>query len=329
LRLPSLTRVRLGTGLAWASIAGRRAPLFVGWSLTDACEGSCLYCGRPPRGSLGLDETRALSLVDEMTDAGVCRVSLTGGNPLLYPSVLLVAERLARGGVEVTLNSNGERLRAMAAELRDVVRAVTVSVDGGRSAHDAQRGDGSWRVAVEGAQAARSAGITVSLHAVITALNIGAVGDLLDLAGELDCRVGFTIVEETPAMRRRDLRSLFPTPQQWRGVVDDLLARKRAGERRIQNSVAGLQYLRHWPEYRPIRCSAGLVYARIETDGRLYGCGNLVVDGGGPSLDGRTFSEVFDRLARRECRACWCDTRVEMNLILERSPSALRAAWKR
>ncbi len=324
-----LGRLRTGGAVALASLAGRRRPLFVGWSLTDACDGACSYCGRPDRGLDGFSGERAVSLADEIAAAGVLRVSLTGGEPLLHPAALAVAERLHRSGVTVALNSNGGELARHADRLAHVISSVTVSIDGDREAHDAQRGEGSWQRAVTGARAAREAGLPVNLHTVITAKNTHAVDEALDLAIALDGRVGFSVLEHGPAMDRKDLDDLLPTPEQWRAVVDDLLARKRLGEPRIQNSTAGLRHLRHWPDHHPIRCSAGLVYARIEPDGRLYGCGNLVDAGDGPDLHEMTFRDAFAALPRRDCEACWCDTRVEMNLVLAGRPTALRAAWVR
>ena len=164
---------------------------------------------------------------------------------------------------------------------------------------------------------------------MVSVPTLGEVGAMLALAERLNCKAGFTVVEDVPAMGRRDLKPLTPTPAQWRAVVDELLARKAAGERRIQNSVAGLKYLRRWPEYAPIGCSAGLVYARIEPDGRLFGCGNLVSSTPGEDLGERSFGDAWEDLTRDRCEACWCDTRVEMNLILAGVPSALRAAWTR
>lgn len=320
---------RLGPSVLAAVLADRRRPLFVGWSLTDACNADCGYCGRPTRGLDGFDRARALALAEEMVDAGVHQVSLTGGEPLVHPDLAALADRLAGGDVRVNLNTNGALLPDHVGRLRDSLSSVTVSLDGGRSEHDALRGAGSWQRAVHGARAARTVGLPVDLHAVITAHNAGAVGELLDLAGTLDGKVGFSVLERVPAMGHKDLVDLIPSPSQWRRVVDELLQRKRSGDRRILNSSAGLRYLRHWPDHAPIRCSAGKVYARIEPDGRMYGCGNLVSAGEGVDLTRRSFADAFAALPRRACEACWCDTRVEMNLVLAWRPSALRAAWGR
>ena len=270
-----------------------------------------------------------MALVDEMRHAGVVRVSLTGGEPLLHESCLELVEALSRAGIAVSLNSNGELVPRHAARLAGGLSGLVVSIDGGEAAHDEVRGRGSWGRAVAGARAARRAGIPVALHTVVTAANLDQTGAVLALADELDGRAGFTPIEDVPAMERRELEALRPDPDGWRALVDDLLARRRAGDRRIQNSPAGLRYLRNWPVHAPIRCSAGRIYARIEPDGTMFGCGNLVLEAGPPSVADTSFADAFAALPSRDCRACWCDTRVEMNLILAGSPSAIRAARAR
>ncbi len=327
MKLP--TKIRMGAQMAAAAVFGRRRPVFVGWSLTDTCNLSCDYCGRWDRGSSEMPNERMLEVAREMVDAGVQRVALTGGEPLVHPMCLPIVDLLAAAGVDVTIHSNGLLVPKHLGALTGKLAGLTVSVDGGPVAHDIQRGAKAHQRAVTGARAARSAGLSVDLHMVVTRHNLGEAEAVLELAGSLGGKAGFTIVRDTPAMGRRDLAPLTPKPEEWHRFVDDLIARRKAGDKRIQNSIAGLEYLRNWPVYAPITCSAGVVYARIEPDGSLYGCGNLVRKPTGRTLATESFGEAFKALVPDSCRACWCDTRVEMNLILSGSPSALHAAWLR
>ncbi len=323
-----LGKVKMGADIVRAATMGTRTPIFVGWQLTDACNLSCDYCGRWDLGRPELGDARMLALVDELADAGVRRIALTGGEPLVHRLCLAIARKARRRGMQVSLNSNGILVPRYLDQLVEAVDTVTISIDGDARRHDANRGEGSWAAAVDGARAAVDAGLPVNLHCVVTRHNHDAVDAVLDLAGQLGGTAGFAPVQDVPGMERRDVAALKPDPAWWRATVDDLLRRKAAGDRRIQNSAAGLRYLRHWPVYAPITCSAGLIYARIEPDGRLFGCGNLVL-GEGPSLADHGFAEAFAALAQRSCQDCWCDTRVEMNLVLVGDPSALAAAFYR
>jgi len=308
---------------------GRRSPLLVGWSLTSSCNRACIYCGRKDAGGMELQGDRAVAAAAEMAAAGVIRVSFTGGEPLLHPRLEEIARLLWRRGVQVSLNSNGALLPGALPRLGQYLCGVTISLDGGEPAHDALRGEGSFREVLAGAQAARAHGLPVALHAVLGRANLDQTGALLRVAENLDASIGFTPLEQVPAPAGMDLQPMLPTPKRWRETVDDLIRKKRAGQYRIQNSVAGLRYLRNWPTWQPIRCCAGLVYVRIQPDGSIYGCGNLTGEDLAPSLADTNFTQAFDAVPPGSCRACWCDTRVELNLLLSGSPSALAAAAKR
>ena len=101
---------------------------------------------------------------------------ITGGEPLLSPELTLaVIDRLAAGGVGVTLNSNGWFVdEAMAARLGEVPGLhVHVSLDGSRpDIHDASSGvPGSWRRAVAGMHHMLENGIAVHGVHVVTPEN--------------------------------------------------------------------------------------------------------------------------------------------------------------
>ncbi len=106
-------------------------------SLTDRCSLRCTYCmpaeGLPwlPGASL-LTTPELLRLVGVAVAHGVRRVRLTGGEPLLRPDVVDVVAAIAAlpDRPEVSLTTNGLRLPALAAPLRDAgLRRVNISLD--------------------------------------------------------------------------------------------------------------------------------------------------------------------------------------------------------
>ena len=310
-----------------ASVLDRRKPLFTSWALNDACNLSCSYCGRGQGRQAGLPHSHMLRLVREMAEAGVARVNLTGGEPLLHPACVQLVDAIASEGMAVTLSTNGLLLPRHLERIAPALDHVTISLDGRPAVHDSIRGEGTWKLAVEGARAASGAGVPVSLHTVVTSrtANPADADAVLDVAREVGCQAGFTVLRVGPGMSRPGVEGLFPSVPGWRRTVDHLHALQAAGDRHVQNSTPGLLHLRSWPDDVPIRCCAGIVYARVESDGRLYACGDLVRESGGIDLQHRTFKEAFELLEPGSCQACWCDTRVEMNLLLAGSP---RALWK-
>jgi cyclic pyranopterin phosphate synthase len=112
----------------------RVPPRSVRLSLTDRCDLACVYC-RPSRNDgyleRRLDEEAWRAMVRALVGAGVRRIRITGGEPLLHPKVL---ERVAFAASleieDLALTTNATRLRALARPLRDAgLRRLTVSLD--------------------------------------------------------------------------------------------------------------------------------------------------------------------------------------------------------
>jgi GTP 3',8-cyclase len=133
-------------------------------SLTDRCDLACVYC-RPSRSDgyleKRLDEDAWRAMARGLVQAGVRRVRITGGEPLLHPRVVERVAYLASLGLDdLALTTNATRLRALARPLRDAgLERLTVSLDSlvpERFARITRGGDLAEVLA--GVEAARAAG---------------------------------------------------------------------------------------------------------------------------------------------------------------------------
>src|SRR5262249_40184190 len=149
-------------------------PRSVRLSLTDRCDLACIYC-RPDKQDGYLEDrleveawkTMALGLVR----AGVRRVRLTGGEPLLHPAVVEVVSFLGTLGLDdLALTTNATRLERHAKPLRAAgLGRVNVSLDTLDPARFRRmtRG-GKLDVVLRGIDAALAAGFDeVKLNAVV------------------------------------------------------------------------------------------------------------------------------------------------------------------
>jgi len=85
------------------------APFLVVWNYTGACNLRCLHCYRSA-GAEGPEELSAgerLGVVDELADAGVVAVALSGGESLIRPDVYEVIRRVKARGMYAALATNG------------------------------------------------------------------------------------------------------------------------------------------------------------------------------------------------------------------------------
>ncbi len=111
-------------------------PRSVRLSLTDRCDLACVYC-RPHRHDGYVEEEERLdfdawrTMVDGLVGAGVRRVRITGGEPLLHRDILRVVEYLATRDLDdLAITTNATRLEKLAQPLRDAgLRRVNVSLD--------------------------------------------------------------------------------------------------------------------------------------------------------------------------------------------------------
>ncbi|MDP9434404.1 MAG: GTP 3',8-cyclase MoaA [Actinomycetota bacterium] len=169
-------------------------------SVTDRCNFRCPYC--MPRELFGPDHaflprSELLSydeigrVVRAFASAGVTKVRLTGGEPLLRRDLAVLVEIVAAtpGVDDVALTTNGSLLAAQAAALRDAgLRRVTVSLDSLDPDVFQQMADTKVKLAtvLEGIAAARDAGLgPVKLNTVLRrGVNDAGLVDLVDFARE-------------------------------------------------------------------------------------------------------------------------------------------------
>ncbi|MFH1437304.1 MAG: radical SAM protein [Pseudomonadota bacterium] len=307
-----------GLRIAACRLPWVRRPLFVGWAITNRCNLKCSYCSRPMRGSAELSTPDMLRIIDQMADCGTIRVSFTGGEPLLRDDIGRLVSRAGRCGLQVSINTNGILLADRLSEISEA-REITVSLDDVEGRGAPLRKGLDLRLVTQGIRAARKRGISVTLHTVLTKHNLGEVDALLDFARRCDTGVSFTPVELQPPFEKI-AQKFMPEPGALRAAVRKLMARKAGGNARIRNSMAALRYLLNWPSPNNATCCAGIMYCRIEPDGFLYPCGNLISRPQGLSCAAMGFGQAFRKLEPQRCYDCWCDTRIEMNFVYALNP---------
>lgn len=171
-------------------------------SVTDRCNLRCTYCmpaeGIRPKGHreiLTMEEI--VRLVGIWTGAGVRRIRLTGGEPLVRRDVeTLVAGLRALPGIEtITMTTNGIRLAPMARTLKesglDRVNVSLDTLDPDRYRTLTRCGD--LGAVLEGIGAAQAAGLVpVKINVVaMQGVNDTEIGDFLRFAVERSLEIRF------------------------------------------------------------------------------------------------------------------------------------------
>jgi len=165
------------------------APLLVSWQITRDCDLCCLHCctesapGKRLPDELDADE--AMRVADEIIRLGVPYVMLCGGEPLVVPHFLALAEKLGHAGVRLKIESNGQRFDTAVAErlARLPIRSVQISLDGDtEETYARQRVGASLAAAHAACRAVRAAGMPLEITFAPTRINLHEAGQVIERA---------------------------------------------------------------------------------------------------------------------------------------------------
>lgn len=162
------------------------------WNATKTCNLECVHCyadaeTRRFAGELTTDEARVM--IEDLADFKVPALLISGGEPLVRPDILDLADYATSLGVRVTFSTNGtlidEKKAKRIASLG--VTYVGISVDGAEDRHDHFRGRaGAFRDAIRGIRNCRAAGIRVGVRFTVTQENVGQLDDVFRIVEKED-----------------------------------------------------------------------------------------------------------------------------------------------
>jgi radical SAM protein with 4Fe4S-binding SPASM domain len=174
------------------SVRRPKPKAFARFHLTRRCQLECIHCyseSGPHLSSAGeLPVERWIQLVDEFAENGGERILFTGGEALVYRGCIDIMRRAKERGLEVTLFSNGILIKRYLEDVRKYADIVQISVDGpGVESHDAIRGKGSFKKAMEAIHLLLDAGVNTRISTTIMVNNWPAIErDLPKLVAEFE-----------------------------------------------------------------------------------------------------------------------------------------------
>jgi len=173
-------------------IDGLRAPLFVSWQITRDCDLACLHCctESAPGKRLPdeLDREEMMRVAGDIVRNEVPYVMLCGGEPLVAPHFFDIAEALGAAGIQLKIETNGQRFGEEAARrlARLPVRSIQVSLDGDtQEVYERQRPGGSLARAHAACRAIRAAGLPLEVTFAPSRLNLHEAAAVIRRAREL------------------------------------------------------------------------------------------------------------------------------------------------
>ena len=160
------------------------------WNVTRACNLKCVHCyarAVDRTYEKELNHEQGLSLIDDMAAFGAPVVLFSGGEPLMRPDLVELANYAVSKGMRAVISTNGTLIsKDKARELKEVgLSYVGVSLDGMEEVNDRFRGrKGAFKDAMAGIMNCQEVGLKVGLRFTINRMNTAEVPLIFDLLEE-------------------------------------------------------------------------------------------------------------------------------------------------
>ncbi len=316
----------IGLGFLKAKLLKKKAPLAVGWAITDKCNRKCPYCAIWKRENRDLSTEQVFEIIDALAEMGTIRISFTGGEPLLREDIGKIINHVHEKKIETKLNSNGALVKKRINELGNL-DMMNLSLEGPEEIHDMIRGKGSFKEVIEAAEILKQNRININFATVMTSTNLDSIDDILDIAVQFNSRVMFQ--PATPlTLGGTEPNLLTPPEDKYGEAVQKLIQMKKDGNTSIGNSVDGLKHLAKWPHPEKIECASGWISCRIEPDGKVLYCSREEMPFTPKSCVDEGCRAAFSQLLPVSCDDCWCAARVELNLTFSGKLSVMFSQLK-
>lgn len=304
---------------AWARATGGKFPLMVTLSLTDKCNFRCDYCDLPHMNRKEMTTADWHNAIDELADAGMMRVSIMGGEPLLRKDVGELVDHLKARGVNVAMNTNGWYF----ADKIDVVAKldlVCITLDGPKEHNDAQRHPGAHDRVLEAIDLAKSHGVKVITMTVVTKANLGVIDYVLQVARDKDFRAFFQIEHPSDGDTNKTIAPQIDDDRSIAAIALHLLKRKEEGwpvgpSKTYLKQLAGKDEQGARRLYSCEDCFASRYFLSVTPSGYVVPCPLTYHDG---QQNGREvgFAKAFQALGQPKDAGCSCNPTTELNYLL-------------
>ena len=255
--------------------------------VTRRCDMSCIHCGSDASRK---DRPDALSfeqwcgVVDELKKIGVPHVTLSGGEPFLYPRWRELVRHIRSRGLGVNFISNGYNItEADMKFMKDsAVEHIGVSLDGDEATHDfIRRKPGSFAKVVGLFRMGRTYGVPICPATSINKVNFPIRERILQAVLESGVKAWQVQVVNSFGRAGKLRGKLILDPEQFVTLCDDVLRWQKAHAKVLRiNPADSLGYCHPVTDamlgdYEWQGCNAGMYVLGIQADGTVLGCLSL------------------------------------------------------
>lgn len=291
-------------------------PLIVSLELTTKCNAVCQICyinGGDPRPN-EMTDSEHRKLWQELIDAKVCCILLTGGEPLLHPLLSEAIDFFHSNGVTISLGTNGVFLtEEFIKKLPKYDFGMGVSIDSYSFNQDIRGSGLSFDDLKPKIKMLRDAQIDFNVIATLSKLNIGNVLPLIEWCEKNN--IMLETLEAQPFGRALINQSLLLGEEDAAMDSEVYQAKEELEDKYEERHYRSKRYFSGFLEicYRVSlmtrRCEGARTIAYITSDGDVYPCSNCASSSlfSAGNVTTKTFAEIWETGFSDMRRIIWDD----------------------
>lgn len=295
--------IRFFLKLLKVTMMNQKLPLWVNINLTHKCNLSCIYCNLPTN-QKDLDVSFWLSLISELQKQGTSVIGLIGAEPLLYKDIDQIIQNLVQKKIIINLYTNGILIEKKLNTIKKVDN-LFISLDGSESAHDLNRGKGSYKKVIHSLEILNNC-VPITLICTITLHNYDEIDEVIRLAKRYKCNVVFQKYVENLDSKPLEQNS----KELITSTLNKIIQRKKEGHP-VANSFHSLNHLASHTSSRS-KCLGGKKFLDISADGLIFPCfEGFQREKNSIDSTSQNISQLMDQFAHIDCdceNSCGIDT---------------------
>ena len=288
----------------------------IAWEITRTCNLNCRHCRASATAQSYADELTTQECEQVLLNVASFSkpiIILTGGEPMMREDIYHITRFGTDLGLRMVMAPCGKLLTGSSCKkLLDAgIERISLSIDGATAqSHDNfRRVDGAFQSVIEGAKAAKNAGLEFQINTTVTKLNVEELPNIFKLAVDLGA-VSFHPFLLVPTGRGKELSEYEIPPQEYERVLNWIYDQRKTTSLTVKPTCAPHYYriLRqrekeagrsvkpdtHGLEAMTKGCLGGQGFAFISHIGIVQMCGFLDIEAGNLKENKLNLKEVWE-----------------------------------